>query len=562
MTTSKNQRRPWFGGDTFEQLIAILMTLVVIQTAVVTYWFTLADDSNGDAGRDAQIFAMRGLSQQTVGSLKAGYDLTGAYQRWVELNTLAKISDEKGDVAAAERYRAVRDRVAKLSPLLQPPYFDPENDTTPDISRYEADTYVVETVALAERFANQANLKSAWFDKASAFTTHITLLAVALFLFGLAATNKSRIRWIFVLVGFVIAAGTLVWMLWANFQPVNSLSDDAIKAYARGAGLAYQGKSAEAIAAYDDALKLAPTYASALRDRGLAELNLYQYESAAKSFEQARAAGDASSETAGNLAWTYYLLGKFPESIALNRVALKTSPDEMWIHYNLALDLLAAGQNDAAKSEYTQAIDATITQVARATAAKKQPSATLWWSIDAAADDLDLLLACVNRQECDDTAPAKAIANTDAVKRTADELRTQLKELSVALEYTGKPPSGTVAATIKPFRFAQELDFVNDELTNIKARQVFTDTETPVYVIFDYAGMNKGQLIVIKVFQNGVEDPRLRVVQEFGESDAAGTDTGFAISTGGIPFAPGKYRVEMYIDSRLKQAGEFTLQEP
>ena len=42
---TQSNRRPLFGGDAFEQLVAILMTLVILQTAVVTYWYTLADDT-------------------------------------------------------------------------------------------------------------------------------------------------------------------------------------------------------------------------------------------------------------------------------------------------------------------------------------------------------------------------------------------------------------------------------------------------------------------------------------------------------------------------------------
>jgi len=563
MTTENHpstKRRPFFGGVAFEQWIALLMTVVVIQTAVVTYWFTLADDSQGDAGRDAQIFALRGLGQRTIGSLKSGYAETTAYQRWVEMNTLAGLSEQKGDTQAAERYRAIRDRVARLSPLLQPPYFDPESDTAPDFYAYEADTYIVETAALSERFANQYNLKSSWFDKASSYTVHLTLLAVALFLFGLAATAKSRVRWLFVSAGLVFSAATLVWMLTAYFQPVSSLSDDAIKSYARGVGLAYRGEPKEAIAAFDDALKIAPTYANAFRDRALAYLDLSQNDEAAASFEKARAAGDKSGETAGNLGWTYYLLGRFNESVQANQIALRTSPDEMWIQYDLALSLLASGQTQAAQAEYGRAMDATIAQVAKAKAAGKQPPETLWWSIDAAAADLDELVACLTRQSCAASAPAQSIANPDSVSRAATDLRVRLKELSVALEYTGKPPIETVSATVKPFVFAQDFTIGESGITDVQAATVFTDTETPIYVIFEHQGLKNGQEVVIKVIYDGTEDPRLRVAEDLQDVEPAGDTSYFAISTGGIPFWTGTYQVEMFIDSRLVQEGAFTVE--
>jgi tetratricopeptide (TPR) repeat protein len=536
------------------------MTLVVIQTAVVTYWFTLADDSQGDAGRDAQILAMRDLGHRTMGSIKTGYDETAAYQRWVEMNTLAKLSEAKGDEPAAERYYTIRDRVAELSPLLQPPYFNPDQDISPDFYAYEADTYIVETATSSERFANQYNLKAAWFEKASAYTMHLTLLAVALFLFGLAATAKSRIRGLFVVLGVFFAGATLVWMVGTYARPVSGMSDDAIKAYARGVGLAYQGKSKEAIAAFDDALKIAPTYANALRDRAFAYLDSGENDAAAASFEQARAAGDQSSETVGSLGWTYYLAGKLNQSILASQLALKTSPNEMWIHYNLALSLLASGQIQAAQAEYANAMNSTTSQVAKAKAAGKQPPETLWWSIDAGAVDLDELIACLTQQTCDASAPAQSIANSDAVKRAAIDLRVQLKELSVALEYTGKPPAAAVAATIEPFTFAQDVAVENGEIMDIAASTVFTDTENPIYVFFEHKGLRNGQDVVIKVYYNNEEDPRLRVAQEIEDVEPSGDTSYFAINTGGIPFWTGNYKVEMFIDSRLVQEGEFSVE--
>lgn len=546
-----SKRQPLFGGDTFEQFIAILMTLVILQTAVVTYWFTLADDAQGDAGRDAQIFALRGLGQRTTGSIKTGYAQTGAYQRWVEYNTLAKLSEQKGDAPAARRYFEIRDRVAKLSPMLQEPYFDPDTDLVPDISAYEADTFVVETTTLSEQFANQYNMKSAWFDKASGYTTHLTLLAVTLFLLGLATTvpQKSRVRWLMIGTGLFLAGGTLVWMLTIFFQPTSSLSDDAIKAYAQGVGMAYRGKPDEAITAFNHALKLAPTYASAFRERGIVQLDQGDYEKAATDLEQARAAGDNSGETAGNpkgtfsLAWTYYLLGRFDDTIALNRVALKISPKEEWIQFNLALALLASGQVDAAQTEYANMMTATAIQVARVKSAGKEPPGTMWWAIDAGATDLDALIRCVSDNQCDGAPPRQTIKSAEPVKRAANDLRVRLKELSVALEYTesafgtAKPPAGQLATTIKPFTFTRNVPG-DDPITHTT---VFTATDDPVYVVFDYAGLQDKQLFVVKVYVNGEEDPRLRVAEELStkELGESGEQAYLTITTGGLPLSPG-----------------------
>ncbi len=556
-------RRPWFGGDHFEQLVALLMTLVLIQTAVVTYWFTLADDSNGDAGRDAQIYAIQGLGRRAAGNIQSSYAQTGAYQRWVEMNTLAKLADQKGDTATALRYRALRDRVAQLSPALQPPYFNPDAQSEPNISAFEADTYLVESVALYERFANQSNLKQVWFDRAGAFTVHLTLLAVTLFLFGLASTAKSRVRWVFIAVGLALASVTLVWMVSVQFQPVSGLPEEAIKAYARGWGLAYQDKQSQAIAAYDEALQIAPTYAHALRERAYAHFDLDESADAAADLERARAAGEKSGEVAGNLAWAYYLLGRFDDAIALNRVALKIAPDEMWIQFDLGSSLLAAGQVSAAQAQYVNSMNQAARAVAAARATGKEPPSSLWWAIDASAVDLDALIQCLSNQKCKGAPPFQSIASDDPVKRAADDLRVRMKELAVALEYTGKPPAGSVSAVIEPLKFTQEPLTNAIDLGAIEYADTFTSTEEAITISFDYAGLKDGQLIVVKVYVNGEEDPHLRVVHEWSTSDmgVSGKGAYLPISAGGLPLSAGAYRIEMFVDSRLAQQGSFTVEE-
>lgn len=115
---------------------------------------------------------------------------------------------------------------------------------------------------------------------------------------------------------------------------------DAITTYAQGAGLAFQDRWEEAIAHCAAALQVAPGYASALVERGLARSALGDYAAAAADFEAAQAAGDASPMTAGRLAWRYYLLGRFDAAAAMNQAALAANPEELWIQYDLCHEFL------------------------------------------------------------------------------------------------------------------------------------------------------------------------------------------------------------------------------
>ena len=122
-----------------------------------------------------------------------------AFRNWSELDAQAAAA---GPVEASA-IRAAQDAIVRLSPLLARPYFEPANDEEPDIARYEADTYLVEVTGLVERFAERFGVKQAWDTKAGAYILHLTIFAGALFLFGLATTIDSRVRWIFLGAGMI-----------------------------------------------------------------------------------------------------------------------------------------------------------------------------------------------------------------------------------------------------------------------------------------------------------------------------------------------------------------------
>ncbi|MBI4674439.1 MAG: tetratricopeptide repeat protein [Chloroflexi bacterium] len=548
---------PLFRTHLIETLINVLMALVVIQIAVITFWFTLAEDSNGDAGRDAQLFALQSLGKRTVGSLRTGYDQTGAYNHWLELNTLARVAAQRGDEAAAERLRAARDRVAKLSPVLQPPYMG-DAVVEPDLAKYAAENFVQPATALTERFENQYRQKVQWSDKASAYTVQLTLLAVALFMFGVAASSKRFVRVMFFGIGLALALVVLVWMLWVYFQPVSALPDEAIDAYARGEGALYQGEAVAAIKQYDQALQLAPTYTSAYRDRGYAKYVTGDYTGAASDLENARANGDASSDTQSSLGYLYYLLGQFDKAHALNRQAAQQAPNEFWVRANYALGLLAAGKIGEAQNEYDAALSQMAQLVAAVRAQAKEPPAALWYDFDGAVSDLDTLQQCAATQACDGAPPFASLQNAPAIAITATTLATKLKEHAVALEYTSKPPAGTVTATVEPFAFTRVL---SDDDAEVQDTETFAATDEPIYVITTFSGLQDGQQLVIKVYVDGSEDDRLRVADTYSVEEMGGADGDIflPITTGGVPLTPGAYRIEMYVNSKLVQRGEFSV---
>jgi len=549
--------------ERFKRLAAILIALVTVAGTIIAFLQSDAGARDDRANRDTKRYSMEAMGRKVSGDSRVNFDYNGAYQAWYELDLLAASATARGDEAAAKRYQTLRDETARLSPLLTPPYFKPDTGET-DITRYETEVYVVEITLLTERFTAASGVKEAWDSKSNTYIVHLTLLAVALFLYGLAVTISGQLtRWIFMGVGSAIAIVALIWAGAVFTKPVPDLREKtgAIEAYAEGVGLAYQDKHVEALAAFDKALGLAPDYANAFLARAESKQAQGDLAGAINDFEQARANGDETANTAGELAWAYYLNGRFDDAVNMNRTALKATPDELWIQFDLALSLLAAGKTDEAKAEYQAGIDTATKQVVAAKAAGQQAPSFLWAGLDDATTSLDDLIDVLDTGE-GQPAPS-TIGNREAVRAAADTFIQQLKSQSVSLEYTGQSPQGTLTAQVSPFTFALP---IRDEQGEIQDYEEATDTfefgVQEVAVLFDYAEMRDGQSVIFKVYIDDVEDPSWRVLDPWalGASGTAQKLLSLAYSDNFV-LGAGFYVVEMYVDGHLAQRGSFVVQQ-
>jgi tetratricopeptide (TPR) repeat protein len=551
-----------FDEERFKRIIAVLIAVVTVIAALIALLQSDASARDDRANRDTKRYATEAMGRKVSGDARVNFDYNSAYQSWYELDALADAATTRGDEAAAKRYETVRDKMTGLSPLLAAPYFDPEKGQL-DVARYEADVYLVEMTTLSEKFVAASNVKDAWDAKANGYVFHLTLLAVAFFLFGLSITIASPLtRWIFAGVGTVVAVAATAMAMFAWMQPVEDLRDrgNAIAVYARGVGLAHQERWQEAIAAYDEAIQTVPNYTSALVARAEAYGQLDNYQQAVADYERARAEGNTSANVAGDLAWTYYLQGRFDDAAAMNRTALSSNPDELWIQFDLGLSLLAAGQIDAAKSEYARGMEIAARQVADARAAGQEAPSFLWWALDDGALSIDSLLSTL--ESGTGTPPREKIADPNKLTPAALALNGQLKSLAVALEYSGKPPEGSVAAKISPFQFGTRAADDQESLAEPVVADSFPYGTDEVLVMFDYEAMQDGQDVLYKVYVDGEEDPswRLATPWDLGASGSAEKPLSLAYSDTFV-LSPGQYTVEMYVDHHLVQSGSFTVEE-
>jgi hypothetical protein len=198
--------------------------------------------------------------------------------------------------------------------------------------------------------------------------------------------------------------------------------------------------------------------------------------------------------------------------------------------------------------------------VADAREAKQEVPSFLWWSLDDAALSIDSLLATL--ESGIGTPPRDKLADPKVITPAGQALNQQLKSLAVALEYTGKPPAGSVTAKVSPFQFSTAVNDDQGQPGDPVIADSFPNGTDEVLVTSDYEGMQDGQEVLYKVYIDGEEDPSWRLVApwDLGASGTAEKPLSLAYSDVFV-LSPGNYTVEMYVNTHLVQQGSFVVEE-
>lgn len=573
-------KKPFFSGEPFERLVGLLIGLVTIIAALAAFLEADAGSRSDIALRNAQQFALQAVGVRSRGEVQTGYAWTDAYRLWLELDALVILAAEADDAPLSQQYRNIRDDLSNLTPLLQPPYFDPASDDFPNVNAFEADTYLVEATALTERFAYQTAVSEAWGNKADTYVAHLTLLTVALFLYGLSTTIVGRMSLLFVGMGSLMALVTVVWLVFVVLTPIPFLPETAIIAFADGTGLAFEDDHAAAETAFATALAAAPDYANAYYERAKVHFAQGDLAAAAADYEAALENGREDINVSWNLGWTYYLLGDYPAAKAMTETALALQPEQVALHFNLGLIHLASGTVEQGEEVYARGMETAVSQVNIARAANAEPPATLWWYLDTAVYDLVNLQSCWQEQLCQHAPPLEQLAISEQGQTAGQRLAQELRELTVTLEYFAEEPE-TTAAEIGELAFAQavfdEAGTVVDyqalptDTSQLRFGTVFEDegeaanfalsreaTLDNLVLLFDYEQLATDELVVIKLRTDGREATGLRVAEPW-RFDSSGQAAIPLLSDNSFGLATGDYEVELYVNGRLRQQGEFAV---
>ncbi len=373
----------------------------------------------------------------------------------------------------------------------------------------------------------------------------------------------------FVIVGSEIVGICMLWLGWSMLELLirPEVNHEAIQAYAEGVGLEYQGRHEEAISRFSLAIEKNPSYAKAYYERGLSYYSLGDMQTALSEMEAARANGLDDTSINWNLGWTYYLTGEYERAFEANERVLNGRPEVLGVRMNQAISHLVNGDLENSLAQYDLLIAEAQRQVNEARANNAEPSASLWYYMDAGALDLQNLIDTLdNNPKSWTQAPPPDLIRGDhaAIRQFAVEQMKRLKESTVALEYTGQLPAGGSSMLVEPFVFGQITE-VNEQglITGFEpiANDVVPFGEQEFTVQFTYTGEAPKEMLW-KVYVNGHEDQALRIVDTTDVSAGNTWYKTFGYSyTNVFILSEGEYTVDLYADNILVQSGTFYVQE-
>lgn len=367
--------------DTFTRRVALLVVSVTLVAATVAYLQTRAGNQEEIAARETQIEAIQGIGAQVSSQSES----TNAYAVYVQASeydrraTLARgrarvLGDTPEGSAArreAERWETIRAAVVPLTPLLSQEEYntDPIHNSPYFADRgIEPDKVRLQQAALSEKV-------NAWGNKANSYVAVLTLLAVALFLFGLSLTVGGGVRRLIAAPAVAIFAACILWSAVIAIGSIPSTPQQAIDHVALGNRHMFQQEYDSAIEEFTKAIEVRSDYAEAYSRRATAHFfkgaslagerfatitNEEGLRSSIADDERAVDLGADDPTTLGNLGYGYFLDGRYSEAEDLTLRAIDTNPVLPHLWGNLAVIKTALGEPGEAAEALDRGIVLTL----------------------------------------------------------------------------------------------------------------------------------------------------------------------------------------------------------
>ena len=571
---SAGERRSARAAWNPNHLIIMLIAGVAVFGAMVAALQTNAYMHASQANREAQAQALRALQSDVSNLFEVGYDLQVARIWWQQQRlalTARLLANVETDPAQAAWYSQEARRLVDASKLLTdqsdlftPPYFNAATGLWPDLNRYWYEQVVAPQLLAGEEQSVQMELGRAWGQKSNAYQTIITLVAVTLFLYGLALTVERYLKWGFVALGSANLSFIVVWTVLTAIQPIPQIAPQALQAYVVGhikAIYALQeelqsrhrsapDKADQAIADLSRAIAWRPDYTAAYITRG----DAYTVKGEALLFGQ----GDAALRDAS-----------FRQAVADYRHALELQPDNYHTYWNLGWALYLLGEHEPALAAIRRVIELSPMKQFGA----RLVSGEILMGMGRVQEGLAEIRRAIEHAAAHPLSSdayyfRQMIRNTERLQVVRphpglSESTRLLKEAFTSLQFRGTPYPGTTRVQIRNLAFGTPTVERAGKVASYWISDHFPADTEQVNVLFDYQDMAEGEQVVLKVYHNGVERPFYHQVLIWHDGASGHCDQlAVRIPVKHILFGllPGQYRVEIYVEGNLRASGEFTVQ--
>ncbi len=556
--TPPSGRAP-LSDESWRHVLVPLIAAAALLGAVIGFLEVDAGARAARAQRDARAATLRAVAKSSAAIVRYAYerDRLAAYQslaaEWLieRDRAFAAVSgaEAAAHVRSASRLFEALDAGRSMSSLLSPPYFD-ESTFAADVVQFNVDYFTVPALRASEEDEALRAQSAAWTSKATRYVVMLTVLAVSLFLFGLAATLRGGLRRLFTAVGCSLDGALIILIIVTALAPIPVWSAESVNDYANAAGeltyassVAPLGQAAtavdhasRAVALANEAIEERPDYAAAYELRAMARLVAAEeaplfagaaaYAAAVQDFERAVALGRDSGALQDLRARALFFAGRAGDALDAERTAVGLSPEQR-LRFGLHLAILLLGADQVDES-------------------MREAEAAFAW-----AEGHPLGSDPVTFREA--VLILERLAFLDWPGRAA--LETRIKEAFVSLVHLGVTSPRPLVARIGSLSFAAG--------AALPATTAFSKGTETVEMRFDAAGLAVGDSLVVVVRRDQVEQPSLGWAEIWAGPASEVVVRTLGASRGGktvFDLPSGTYAIEAYVGGALAASGSFVVE--
>ena len=562
--------------ERFARILAVLIVVATLGVASVEYLHSIADKSADLASVEAQRLSIerQGALVRAEDAARAQIDIyayqqqeraqqANAFQEYLAPSVTSGSTQAQLLQLEENRWTTLAALTGDLTSIKAGSASSPQQDAAfPNLLQSQSETDADRLFALEDA---QNQQRGDWQGRSGFLSVILTMLAVAIYLFGLSLTLQARVRRWLVTLGIVLVAGggvATVVLLFAAPAPVPNLAADSYSQgmYALNTFYTKPGDQGlkEAYADFSKAIQQRPRFAEAFLQRSQVQFLLgspqrlaavvsittaAQLQAQGNDLQQAYDLGLRDKLLLNNLAANRLLLAvtqnqpsRYGEALTYVNAALALDPNDPLLNYNKGIALLAQGNADQAAQAYRDAVAHTVfTDVAHKTA-RNDPAAEENY-VSGALTPLDLLVKY--RPEL--MAQAKA-----------------MKELIVnGVDRKQAPPGNAGSVKVSEvdvfpaeLQWKAKIDGVDPSTANISTQWYYQDPQKLGWsVIPSISGIAVKATPGVTVDNAAYQD----------QCATCASDNYFLINsslkTAGQCLQPGQYKVEVYVNGHLSGTG-------